>query len=130
MGTRSIIGFRKSDNSISAVDCHWDGYPDHMLPALTKAIETLGKARFKAHVRAAQFELGLRCVDADGRFETYHAFDEARDGQLPYPPEHLADHHIYRSLPDAYKEVCWIYIMDRDGNLEVHTTFARDGLGE
>lgn len=29
MGTRSNIGIRNSDGSITALYCHWDGYPAH-----------------------------------------------------------------------------------------------------
>jgi hypothetical protein len=29
MGTRSAIGIQYTDGTITAVYCHWDGYPDH-----------------------------------------------------------------------------------------------------
>ena len=29
MATRSLIGIKNSDNSITYIYCHWDGYPSH-----------------------------------------------------------------------------------------------------
>lgn len=29
MGTRSRIGIKNADETITSIYCHWDGYPDH-----------------------------------------------------------------------------------------------------
>ena len=36
MGTRSFIGYRNDDGSITGVYCHYDGYPSHQAPILSR----------------------------------------------------------------------------------------------
>ena len=45
MATRSFIGYLKEDQSIDAIYCHWDGYPKHHLPILTKHYKSLDKIK-------------------------------------------------------------------------------------
>lgn len=43
MSTRSNIGILYLDGSVRMIYCHWDGYPDYMVPVLTKCYNTLEK---------------------------------------------------------------------------------------
>lgn len=70
MSTRSHIGYRNDDNTISAVYCHFDGYPDNMIPALAEYIETKGIEAFKARVADGQEGAGFRSFCPSGG-ETY-----------------------------------------------------------
>ena len=45
MATRSAIGYRKLDNSVCAVYCHYDGYPQNQLPILEKHYGTIHKVK-------------------------------------------------------------------------------------
>jgi hypothetical protein len=42
MGTRSNIGIRNDDNSITAIYCHWDGYPEHVGKILLNHYNSVG----------------------------------------------------------------------------------------
>lgn len=43
MGTRSAIGIKNSDGSVTAIYCHWDGYPSHNGRILQDHYSDLGK---------------------------------------------------------------------------------------
>ena len=45
MGTRSTIGVLNTDGSVTAVYCHWDGYPEHNGRVLTENYTTEEKVR-------------------------------------------------------------------------------------
>lgn len=45
MGTRSTIGVLNTDGSVSAVYCHWDGYPEHNGKILMENYTTEEKVR-------------------------------------------------------------------------------------
>jgi hypothetical protein len=45
MGTRSTIGVLNTDGSVSAVYCHWDGYPEHNGRVLMENYTTEEKVR-------------------------------------------------------------------------------------
>lgn len=40
MGTSSFIGIKRDDDTIIGVYCNFDGYPNHMVPVLTKFYNT------------------------------------------------------------------------------------------
>ena len=44
MSTRSLIGCEKENGTIEFAYCHFDGYPEHQLPILTKHYNTREKA--------------------------------------------------------------------------------------
>ena len=45
MGTRSTIGVLNTDGSVTAVYCHWDGYPEHNGKILMENYTTEEKVR-------------------------------------------------------------------------------------
>jgi len=100
MATRSNVGYVKANGSISAVYCHWDGYPEHMVSAIEGFISNFGVKKFMSEVRRAQRQAGLRSLDSN-EFETY------------------GDMRDERSEGDEYKETerdrlnnCYAYLVD------------------
>lgn len=45
MGTRARVGILNEDGSVTSIYTHWDGYPDHHGPILTKHYATEAKVR-------------------------------------------------------------------------------------
>ena len=45
MATRSTIGVLNTDGSVTAVYCHWDGYPEHNGKILIENYTTEEKVR-------------------------------------------------------------------------------------
>ena len=45
MSTKSRIGILNTDGTTETIYCHWDGYPEHQLPILTKNYTTEEKVR-------------------------------------------------------------------------------------
>ena len=43
MATRSNIALKLNDDRVLSIYCHWDGYPEHHFPILTKHYNTLEK---------------------------------------------------------------------------------------
>lgn len=42
MSTRSVVGYERENGTVEGTYVHWDGYPEHMIPALTKRFEEIG----------------------------------------------------------------------------------------
>ena len=45
MATRSTIGIINLDNTVTAIYCHWDGYPEHNGEILSENYDTADKVR-------------------------------------------------------------------------------------
>jgi hypothetical protein len=45
LSTRSHIGIANPDGTVTAIYCHFDGYPDHHVPILTEAYGTEDRVR-------------------------------------------------------------------------------------
>ena len=45
MATRSHIGIKNQDNSVTYIYCHWDGYPGHNGKILLNHYQTEDKVR-------------------------------------------------------------------------------------
>lgn len=60
MSTRSAIGYQVISGAVTAVYCHWDGYPDHQLPILNAhysklpAVRSLIRPGSISHLRTEQ----------------------------------------------------------------------------
>lgn len=76
MGTRSNIGVERADGSVIGIYCHWDGYPSHHVPILTKHYNTEALA-------LALVEPGDMSSLAESVGEK-HNFDARPDGQCNY----------------------------------------------
>tara|TARA_Y100000296_G_C4975452_1_gene157995 strand:+ start:179 stop:529 length:351 start_codon:yes stop_codon:yes gene_type:complete len=70
MSTRSHIGTIDTDGNISAVYCHFDGYPENMVPAIEGYIVEHGMHAFIIRIKEAQRGSGFRYFDTNGG-ETY-----------------------------------------------------------
>ena len=66
MSTHSTIGYETEDGGYVGVYCQFDGYPDHMLPAL----KLHPRQRVINEVERALTQGGLRFVDGN-QWETY-----------------------------------------------------------
>lgn len=41
MSTNSRIGILHEDGTTETIYCHWDGYPEHQMPILTKHLSLI-----------------------------------------------------------------------------------------
>ena len=120
MATRSTIGYETQDGNYVGVYCHYDGYPDHMGPALSAMLH----ADVVIMVSKGLAGGGLRNVfepDDEGRHRGYEVFNERPlTPQVAWPrrPEEYA----YRKRWDGSLE----YI-DTTGNVyEWHADIPHD----
>tara|TARA_X000000950_G_scaffold225195_2_gene271514 strand:+ start:1687 stop:2085 length:399 start_codon:yes stop_codon:yes gene_type:complete len=63
MATRCTVGYRNPDKTVNAVYCNWDGYPEHMVPAIRTFVASEGIDKFKSEIRRGQVEGGIRNFD-------------------------------------------------------------------
>lgn len=120
MATRSAIGYVLPDGRIKASYCHWDGYPDHQLPILTKhytetsAVMALVDGGSMSQLRTRdtwdnsavlQDEQGLFIRDDEGllRFEIE---------QEPGPLYHADRGDGMQPVISNYPTNCWDALMD------------------
>lgn len=76
MGTRSNIAIQQPDGVISAIYCHWDGYPDHVGKTLRDHYASDEQA--KALIALGSISsLNERIAPNEGEA---HSFDNAADG--------------------------------------------------
>ena len=66
MATRSVIAYEAEAGKFVGVDCHWDGYPGHMLPILRKMFF----ADVAIMVNHGLATGGLNSVNQDGTWST------------------------------------------------------------
>jgi len=66
MGTHAQIGIRHRDGSINGTYVHYDGYPDHMVPAIEKFIQRFTTSGLTIAILRASQTGGYRFFAADG----------------------------------------------------------------
>jgi hypothetical protein len=104
MSTHSTIGYELPGGSYAGVYCHYDGYPEHIVPVLLK----LGHDGVMMAVEKALLEGGFRVFDED-EMETFvekHGESEAT----------TRSHHLQAEWP-CTSEV-YNYIIRLDGSVE------------
>jgi hypothetical protein len=65
LSTNSNIGYKTEDGKVRAVYCHWDGNPEHMIPAIKGYIENRGVESFCKKVDEGRQGGGLRKVTTE-----------------------------------------------------------------
>lgn len=76
MATRSKIGVRQSDGTITSIYCHWDGYPSNQMPILLGSYNTIEKANELMELGSLS-SLGPRLAPNP---DEQHSFDKPVDG--------------------------------------------------
>ena len=59
MSTNSRIGILHEDGTTETIYCHWDGYPEHQMPILTKHYDTAEKVKKQPKKTAGKSEQSL-----------------------------------------------------------------------
>ena len=102
MATRSTIGYETQDGNYVGVYCHYDGYPEHMGPALSAMLH----ADVVIMVSRGLAGGGIRSVfspDDEGRHRGYELFNERpRDAVMAWPRRD--EEYAYRKLWDGSLE--------------------------
>jgi len=96
MATRSAIGMQNRDGSITAVYCHWDGYPEHNGALLVEHYD-----RVKTQQLLAQGDLSI----LGSRIGEQHAFSVYNFYDLT--PEQRTEHDA------LHRDSCTFYGRDR-----------------
>ena len=102
MATRSTIGYETADGDYVGVYCHYDGYPEHMGPAL----HAMFHADVVIMVSAGLAGGGIRTVfspDSEGRHGGYEVFNDGpRSPDTEWPRRH--EEYAYRKRWDGRVE--------------------------
>ncbi len=104
MSTHSTIGYELPGGSYAGVYCHYDGYPEHIVPVLLK----LGHDGVMMAVEKALLEGGFRTFEEDG----VETFVEAK-GEV----EATHRSHLLQTEWPCKQEV-YNYIIRLDGSVE------------
>ena len=67
MSTHSAIGYEQGDGSFFGVYCHYDGYPDHMVPCLKRMFH----ADVVIMVNEALKGGGILSIEPGGGYDTF-----------------------------------------------------------
>ncbi len=129
MATRSIISvvategyITETGSSIKIKDerigwfgryCHWDGYPEHMVPVLTKMVSRFGIAGAKTRVMARGWSTLGTCDQGQ-----YIDFSKLGDNELVGKSSHDNDPFLIEGGDDWGTE--FRYLIKDDGTLEVY----------
>ena len=70
MSTRCVVGHLDENNNLEAVYCHYDGYPEYMVPTLDALAVKFGSKGILDMILNAQVNGGLRVI-TDKSFETF-----------------------------------------------------------
>ena len=102
MATRSTIGYETQDGNYVGVYCHYDGYPEHMGPALSAMLH----ADVVIMVSRGLASGGIRSSfspDDEGRHRGYEVFNaRPRDAVMAWPRRD--EEYAYRKLWDGSLE--------------------------
>ena len=102
MAPRSTIGYETQDGNYVGVYCHYDGYPEHMGPALSAMLH----ADVVIMVSRGLAGGGIRSIfspDDEGRHRGYELFNERpRDAVMAWPRRD--EEYAYRKLWDGSLE--------------------------
>lgn len=122
MSTRSVIGVVDADGSVKAVYCHFNGYPSHMVSAITGYVSRNGYEDFSVLISRAINEGGMRQMDANAA-ETYGRKEDP--ATWSYTRDDIANgcHQEWCYLVGRNCEIVEIYNRDNSKNLvEVYSS--------
>lgn len=117
MATRSFIGKRNDDGTITGVYCHWDGYPEWNGKMLVENYNTFWDVVKLINLGSIS-SLRERGAPPTGK---YHTFDNPREGvTIAYTrdrgeywgwnaPRNYKD---VDEIADHYSDIEWIYVYD------------------
>ena len=126
MATRSFIGKRNADGSITGVYCHWDGYPDHNGKILKEHYTSAAKVDALLELGALSSlgpELGTKCKE--------HSFDKPMQGwtvaykrdrgeNRPMMQRTYLDTKHMKSMVSSSMGAEYAYVYGRTGKWSVH----------
>ncbi len=81
MATRSHLGYVNKNGTMKAVYCHYDGYPEFMIPALESFIEERGIETFVSEIHRATQESGIRMIKPKNGMTVIETFGEIEGRQ-------------------------------------------------
>ena len=112
MSTRSSIGIKNEDGSVTAIYCHWGGYPDHHLPILKEHYNTKEKVEsLLALGNLSSLEISTECPEG-------HTFENAVNG---YCVAYGRDRGELNQ--EAQKYICEVDWKHSDGCLDYNYLF-------
>ena len=77
MGTRSAIGIKNSDGSVTAIYCHWDGYPSYNGRILND--HYTDEAKVRELVALGDISSLKEEIGEQHPFDTYHLKEDEKD---------------------------------------------------
>lgn len=77
MGTRSSIGIENQDGSVTAIYCHWDGYPSWNGRMLSN--HYADEAKIRALIALGDISSLQEEIGEEHPFSTYHLKEEEKD---------------------------------------------------
>ena len=127
MATRSFIGILNSDDSVTGVYCHWDGYPDGVGQVLAE--HYTDRPRVIELIELGNLStLGPRITPEPG---VDHSFNNPAPGvTVAYGRdrgEKNTEAHTYRSISDLQRNVRndfgaeYTYVMNHNGDWNTYT---------
>jgi hypothetical protein len=97
MGTHAQIGIRHRDGSINGTYVHYDGYPDHMTPALEQFIQRFTTSGLTIAILRASERGGYRFFDPSGDL-TDNLLDDSDPSKITaetWEDDWYGAHHTY-----------------------------------
>jgi hypothetical protein len=116
MGTRSNIIVHRADGKWSSIYCHWDGYPSHHGPILTKNYATQTKAE------SLVSHGDLSSLAPKNSKPKGHSLDKPKPGYCIYYGRDRGEEGVDAQVCDTLRDVwpdCWtefVYIWQYDDN--------------
>jgi hypothetical protein len=114
MGTRSSIGIKNANGTVTAIYCHWDGYPSHNGKILNKYYD-----RSKAVTLLEHGDMSSLGRDIG----TKHAFGDIVEGECTFYARDRGEKGVeartFASADDYYEnfesgiEYCYLLVDDR-----------------
>lgn len=122
MATRSNIGIEREDGTVETIYCHWDGYPDHQGPILSKfgweEVEDL-------------LDLGDLSILGEKIFPTTetHNFAHPEPGVCLFycrdRGEEYSGASLFENRQDAFREE-WLYLYVEKEDKWIYTSNGRE----
>ena len=113
MATRSHIGKRNQDGSITSIYCHWDGYPEHHGPILNghyKDESKLDKLLEMGNLSSLAQEIGDESHDFNNPPEGICNFYGRDRKEKNQEASTLTDSAFQRMLKESWGE--YVYILE------------------
>lgn len=119
MSTNSRIGIKHEDGSVTAVYCHWDGYPDYNGRMLCRFYETREKAESLIALGGLS-SIRARLAPEPGELHTFS--DAQKDVTIAYHRDRDEDfeQEKFSNSKDYYRSTCDYRYMFYDGYWFVH----------